>query len=335
MACPLGLRWINACAAMRAGIERKEELKYCDNNGEPIIGSRLNILDESFSAHERWLSLLTFALSDAISQVDFEPLFQNPLILALPSNSNNKTYDATFLARELSSRLGIELESKQISIIAEGAYGGFQALERARRLLEQDRAKVCVVAGADSLINASSLLRLSEKQRLLIEGNSDGVIPGEAAACLVVTLNKFKSKGKILGMGFAHEEALIDNDIPLRANGVSLAAKEALKEAGFAMHDIDFRISDAAGESYAFKEQALLVGRLLRQKKEEFTLWKSADSLGDVGAAAGLCGLAYALAGFERGYAPGKRAIAFVGNESGARAALILEATKMGEAWNG
>ena len=169
-------------------------------------------------------------------------------------------------------------------------------------------------------------------ESLLVHGESDGVIPGEAAACLLLARPEARRGGKgsqvlatIRGIGFGEERSLRSNDIPLRADGLTAAAKAALGEAGLAMHDMDFRLSDAAGDSYAFKEQSLVVTRLLRKNKESFPLWLSADSLGDVGAAAGLCGLATAIAAFRRGYAPGPRAIAFASSESGARAALVLE----------
>ncbi|HET8938646.1 MAG TPA: hypothetical protein VFN67_34610 [Polyangiales bacterium] len=63
---------------------------------------------------------------------------------------------------------------------------------------------------------------------------------------------------------------------------------------------MDIRLSDAAGESYHFKEQALLVSRLLRRPKESLPVQHVAISLGDTGAAAGLCGLVAAMIGRGR-----------------------------------
>jgi 3-oxoacyl-[acyl-carrier-protein] synthase-1 len=129
----------------------------------------------------------------------------------------------------------------------------------------------------------------------------------------------------VRGLGFAEEISRIDNDEPLRAQGLVEAASGALREAALSLHDVDFRVSDAAGESFYFKEQALLMSRLLRTPKPAFPMWLPADSLGHTGAAGGLSGMAWAIAGWARGYAPGPLAIMFAGNDAGARAAVVLE----------
>ena len=103
------------------------------------------------------------------------------------------------------------------------------------------------------------------------------------------------------------------------------AARAALGEAGLSLHDMDFRLSDATGEGYFFREQLLLLTRLLRQRKPDFPIWLCAATLGYVGLAAGLCSLVQAIIACRRGYAPGPRSIATVGSLQGERAALILE----------
>lgn len=326
MACPVGLSWRAACAAIRAGIDRKQELPYLDNRGYPLTGSFLGSLDMSMTAEQRWLYLLAHALADLASTQVPTKVAAMPLILALPLDANGRAPDVETLARELSGRLPFTIDPRRLRIVTQGAHGGYQALTMARDILRQGQHPACLVAAADSLVHARALLALSEQRRLLTEDNSDGVIPGEAAACLLVASSPEQALAVVRGLGFAEEPALPDNDIPLRGDGLAAAARAALAEAGLGMHETDFRLSDAAGESYYFKEQALVLLKLLRQRKDRFPLWQCADTLGDTGAAAGLCGLATAIAGFCRGYAPGPRAIGFVGNTRGQRASLVLEA---------
>lgn len=333
LACPLGLRWPWAFAAMRAGIDRSQMLDYRDNQGERICGSRLNLLDETCRGDQRWISLLAFALKNAVEEFGVQVLAKTPIVLALPPDSRGKALPAERLARQLSPKLGMIIDPRRLHTIAEGAPGGFRAVHVARDLLQREPA--CIVAAADSLVNGRSLLRLEEGRRLLTPSNPDGVVPGEAAACLVLVREGPKNLAVIRGLGFANEDALLDNDIPLRGNGIVAAARAALNEAGLAMHEMDFRLSDAAGESYSFKEQSLLVSRLLRTRKADFPLWLCAESLGDTGSAAGLCGTVYAVAAFAFDESPGDRAIAFVGDESGTRSALVLEAPRPGEVPHG
>jgi 3-oxoacyl-[acyl-carrier-protein] synthase I len=323
LACPVGLNWRAACAAMFAGITRKCELEYRDNRGRPIVGSRLSIIGATSTASERWLFLLAYALRDALRETD--RLEDHHLILSLPRDCRGRAVDAGSVAAELSQRLGRPLDPRRIEVVAAGAYGGMAAVAMARSALANRETPACIVAGADSLLGAQQLLRLAERRRLLGEENADGVIPGEAAAALVLTARPRDAVAALLGVGLADEPSSLENDLPLRAAGVAAAARDALAQAGLGLHDMDFRASDAAGESFFFKEQALLVARLLRQRKEEFPLWLVAEALGDCGAAAGLCGLVHAIAGFAFGRAPGPRAIAFAGNDQGRRAAVVIE----------
>lgn len=327
LACPIGLTWPSAGAAMRAGITRKSTSAYRDNQGREIVASYLrDLLPEDASYEERWLFLLTQALRDATCSSGAAALARMRMFLALPRAGNGSAYSPTFVASALSTRLGVELSPDDIHILTEGAHGGYAALYKGCACVHAGQP--CVVAAADSLLSAQRLLLLSGKERLLVDGNSDGLIPGEAAAALILGAESHRPLAHIRGIGFAREQSLIDNDIPLRADGLIAAVRAALADAGLQLHELDFRLSDAAGESFYFKEQALLVTRLLHERKPDFPLWLPAETLGDTGAAAGLCSLLWAMAAWQRGYAPGPRTLACAGNEDGARAVVILESVR-------
>ncbi len=103
------------------------------------------------------------------------------------------------------------------------------------------------------------------------------------------------------------------------------AGHAALAEAGLGLHDMDARVSDATGESYSFKEQVLLVSRLLRARKSRLPLRVIAEALGDCGAAAGLCGLIEIAADWSRAELPKSKAIVTSGGLTRRRAAAIVE----------
>ena len=327
MACPVGLSWPSACAAMRAGISRKQSSLYLDNQGREIVASYLGEqLPADVLWQERWLTLLALALRDALQVRDQRTLVGMPLFVALPFSGSGEAYHSAWVAQALSDKLGLQLVASQVQVVAEGAAGGYVALQQG--CLSVRRGRPCVVAAADSLLSAQRLLPLSEQDRLLVEGNSDGFIPGEAAAALLLGDDSRQALAHVRGIGFATEPSRIDNEVPLRADGILAAAQAAVAAAALSPHDLDFRLSDAAGESFFFKEQSLLVTRLLRERKPEFPLWLPAESLGETGAAAGLCSLLWAMAAWQRGYAPGPRALACAGNQQGARAAVVLESPR-------
>ena len=109
----------------------------------------------------------------------------------------------------------------------------------------------------------------------------------------------------VQGLGFGREQATVDSEEPLRADGLVQAIRAACEEAGLGVHDLDFRITDLNGEQYGFKEATLALSRTMRKVKPAFDIWHPANSVGDVGSAIGPCVLGLALSAFVKGYAPG------------------------------
>jgi 3-oxoacyl-[acyl-carrier-protein] synthase-1 len=207
-----------------------------------------------------------------------------------------------------------------------------RALARARELVLSGEAPAVLVGAADSLVSPRRLLELSRADRLLTEDNADGVIPGEAAACVLVARQGGGALGRIGGIGFGQEPASLDNDVPLRADGLVAASRAALSEASAALQDMQVRVSDAAGEGYAFREQALTVGRLLRVNMERFPLDLPARALGDTGCAASLCGIVLGLPRVvPSGAGVPRHIIAYSSGAAGERAAVVLERLERSE----
>lgn len=324
MACPVGLTAPTACAAIRAGINRRQELPYVDDHGRPIVGSALDRLPFELSAVQRWTQLLAYALRNVVSDQPRDRLSQLPIVVAV--SNEVPLPNRTTVARELGEALGLRLDPRLLDFVPESSCAGHRALAQARAWVLQGRYPACVVAAADSLIDARRLLMLCEQRRLLSEDDSDGITPGEGAACLLVEAASRAPRAVIRGLGFAREPALPTNDVPLRGDGATAAIRMALDEAGLSMDDMDMQLCDASGEGHAFKELALVTTRLLRQRKQEFPTWLVADQLGDMGAAAGLLGVVTAVVAFGRGYAPGRRAVGLATSRDGGRAAIILDA---------
>lgn len=328
MACPVGLTTAAACAAMRAGINRFGETEYLGNDGQPVVASFLSRLGRDLSRRERWIELLAYALRDLYQQHERGPaLLERALImLAAPLDSGTTPPNPAVVAPLLSQKLGVALDPRRLRIVTEGSFGGIRALAGARQwLLEPSSThRDVVVAGADSYVEARALARLDRERRLLTRDRSDGIIPGEAAACVLLDTSPQASLAAILGIGLANEPGRLDNDVPLRGQGIAHAARQALAEAGLELHDLHFRLSDASGEGYAFKEQVLAVTKLLRRNMDDLPLWLSATTLGEVGCAGGVCNLVSAVSAWSRGRAPGPRAIAYASAADGGRAAVVL-----------
>jgi 3-oxoacyl-[acyl-carrier-protein] synthase-1 len=329
MTCCVGLNAAAACAAMRAGISLFAELPYLDNSARPIIGASVPDLDQKLKSRERVAEILFRALSDCLAQSP-RRWQEVPLIVGLaePERPGGTAELASSIVAQMESRLDVRFHPRFSCAFPTGHTAGFEALRQARELLEREDVPACLICGADSYINAPALLWLDRLRRLKTVDNSDGVIPGEAAVAILVQRegeSRDSSAARITGLGFATEEVHVCSTEPLLAHGLSQAAAAALAEAGTQMHEVDFRISDVTGEGYGFKEQSLTLSRLLRQRRTCLPLWHAADSIGDTGAAAGICELVVGMHAFQKRYAPGDRAACYTSSVPGGRAVAVLE----------
>jgi 3-oxoacyl-[acyl-carrier-protein] synthase I len=294
MVTPLGLRADSSVAAMTAGVCRFEESDYRDNAGNPIVVSRLGAIAPTLPHRERVLQMLALSVEEALRNRPEAHTGSIPILLVLGEIERSRHLDGLTqdLHDTLRDALGWRLDLQRSETSHNGYTGGFRALHRALHVLATTDAPCCLVAGVDSMLHASSLLWLNRSARLKTETQTDGVVPGEAAACVLVDRNE--GPLRILGIGAATEPSTRDNDTPLRGEGMTLAGQRALHNAGLSMTDMDLRIADIAGESYAAREHTLAVTRLLRSRKEIFPLWLPAETLGDTGAASGLVQLVLA-----------------------------------------
>ena len=330
MVCSVGLNAEAACAAMRAGIDNFVELPYHDNNGEPIVGAMVPEIELDLKREERLVDLLKMPVAECLQKGKIYSDRRIPIFVGLANTDRPGAAGslADGIIPRLEEKLDIHFNREFSRVIPKGHTSGFEALKFASQLFQKTDAEICLVCGVDSYINASALNWLDEHWRLKTEDNSDGVIPGEAAAAVLLQ-KQVNTNGqpevKIIGLGFGHEEASVLTEEPLLGVGLTEAARSALEDAGLEMHEIDFRISDVTGESYGFKELSLVEARLLRERKESFPLWHCAESIGDTGAAAGICELIYAYQAFLKGYSPGKRAICFTSSVSEERAVGVIE----------
>jgi 3-oxoacyl-[acyl-carrier-protein] synthase-1 len=199
----------------------------------------------------------------------------------------------------------------------------FAALAAARALLEiSDSA---IVAAVDSLVNRKVLAALSADRRLKTEMDSDGVVPGEAAAAVWLMRPATRpALAHILGIGMAEEPSVVNRDQPNKGIGLAQAMSRALAESGLALHEIDFRVAGLTGERLGFVEASTALARVQKVHKDNFDLWAPAEQLGDVGAALPACIVVVASMGIAKGYSAGPCGIVYSAPHREARAACVV-----------
>jgi 3-oxoacyl-[acyl-carrier-protein] synthase-1 len=229
------------------------------------------------------------------------------------------------LLRDVATDLGFAPHTDS-RLFAGGRVGGLKAMDHARQLIAAG-APGCVVAGVDSLLVAGTLTALHKTHRLVTTENSNGFIPGEAAAAVCIGPVRRSKNPQLLclGIGFGNEPAPLGSGEPFRADGLVEAIRAAFADGRCGYGDVDFRLSDSNGEAYGFKEAALAMTRTLRDRKEEFDIWHPVDCVGEVGAATVPIMLAVMQAAVTKDYAPGPGALCQVADTGAKRAAAVLK----------
>ncbi len=327
MVCGVGLSAPASCAAIRCALDNFQETRFMDSGGEWIIGSSVP-MDQPWRGIPKLVKMLAMVLRECIgSNTDFA-FAKVPILLCLADESRpGRMNDLDRQVFEgVQEELGISFHGRS-GIIAQGRAGVATALRQAGELIHGEHFPDVIIAGVDSLLSWPALKAFEEKERLLTSRNSNGFIPGEAAAAVRVQPAKSGQTGLLCtGLGFGREKAAVKaEDIPLRADGLVTAIRGALAAAGCDLGATDFRITDVSGEQYYFKEAALALTRILRQRKEIYDIWHPADCIGEVGAAIGPAMLSVLLAAMRKGYAPGRNVLVHAGSDNGLRSAMVLE----------
>jgi len=322
----VGLSAPAACAAIRAKIKNPIETRFLDRKGEWIMSHSVP-LGRSVRGLAKLVELASMSAEECVVNLLPEELARIPLLLCVAESTRPGRIAGLDeqLLETLRERLGGAKLAPESCLIPYGRVGAAVALQKARKLVYEAEAPAVLIVATDSMLIWSTLRALSEQGRLLTPDNSNGFIPGEAgSAVLVARPIAGHPSLHISGLGFASEQASIESDQPLRADGLTEAIRVALQDADCDMTALDFRITDIAGEQYYFKEAALALARTMRRPKVGFDLWHPAECIGEVGSAIGPALLVVAEAAGRKRYAPGPSMLAHAANDSGQRTAIVM-----------
>jgi 3-oxoacyl-[acyl-carrier-protein] synthase-1 len=314
-----------SCAAIRAGLTNPFETRFMASSGEWIMAHQVPL--ELLQGRSKLAVMTGLCVRECLAQAEMADWRSVPLLVCLAEEDRPGRPEQldTRIIREVEQCVEATFHPQLSAIIPHGRVSVFVALDRARDILSRGAADQVLIAAVDSMLPGPTLTAMESAGRLLTSENTNGFIPGEAASAVVV--GRATRGGSLLlceGLGFGVERSTIHSEEPFRAEGLTLAIKAALQDAGCQMHDVDFRITDNSGERYYFKEATLALSRTLRRRKAEFDIWHPADCIGEVGAAIGPASLVVALTACRKSYSPGSRILLHGSNDSGERGAALL-----------
>ncbi len=322
----VGLNAPSTCAAIRCAIDNFQETRFMDRGGEWIIGCEVP-LEQPWRGKAKLIKMAASAIRECLEGNPQIKPANTPLLLCLSENERKGRVidDDNRFFLDLLDELGLEFHEKS-RVIARGRVAVAVALKHARQLIQEMKARHVLIAATDSLLVGPTLAHYEEHERLLTSQNSNGFIPGEAGAALVVEALFAKPEPQLIciGLGFGVEKAHVYSEEPLRADGLTAAIKESLNDAGCGESVLEFKITDVSGEQYYFKEASLAFSRIERTKREEFDIWHPADCIGEVGAVLGLVMIAVLKTASEIDYPNGNNVLLHLANDDGKRSSIII-----------
>ncbi len=323
--CAVGYNLAAASCAMRAGMAHFQESEFIDLSGEALVVARLPLGD--LWGPKRLAQLAKYAVADCAKAAGgIDPNHTALLLLAAEKgrpDSDIKRYHETFGAIEEVCRARFHAAS---AIFPGGRAGIGEALLHANKLLREQHVTQVLLVGVDSYLNAATIQSYLNQERLLCSANSNGFVPGEGAAAVLLTLAAGQAPGLLIaGVGCGVEHSRPDGEMGNRAFGLTQAIRQASSLAAIAPEQWQFRLSDQNGEQYFSREGANAYSRVMAESRVFLPVLTIADCIGEVGAATGILMLAYLSVVMLRADGPGKTGIMHLANDNGARSACVLK----------
>jgi 3-oxoacyl-[acyl-carrier-protein] synthase-1 len=332
---------VQSAAAVRAGISRLEGWEAGGtSHGEPaIVAARLPVNYGNIP----WLE----KFEDLLLQPMHEALWDAGLYEFAELRARSRGLLGLYLATPYADRAGVTAgayrefmaQAKDISnvnarvdhveVVAHDHAAGIRALQLAVQQLSAETVDVAIVAGVDSLLHVPHLRELAAGGFLKLPGVPHGLMPGEAAAVLVLErrrdarARKAVALAHIGALALQQEAVPLGEDHPIRGEGASQAVASALAADGRAAQ-IRRVITDMSGERWRAIEWAIVETRCLGALSPGWQHWHPADCFGDVAAASGIAHAVLTVRAFARRYAGGGGVLLFAASHRGQRAAATL-----------
>ncbi|WP_338848517.1 hypothetical protein V8J88_06410 [Massilia sp. W12] len=327
LCCSVGYQAASAVCALRAGIDHFQEGAFLDNQGEALALAALPAENHAGLPRLTWLA--QHALQDCARQEMIDSANTCLLLLAAERSrphTDVERYQASFDA--IGQLFSSPFHSSSL-ILPLGRAGIGHAIWQAQALLRSKQVQKVLILGLDSYLNAATINHYLRQDRLLCSYQSNGFIPGEAAAAIMLELPEQIIPGLyVRGLGLGMEEAQPGNGVPNRAQGMSIAMRQACASAHLTPSELDFRLSDQNGEVFFSREAATASMRLMAHPDNpesiDLPVLTTADCLGEIGAATGCAMLAWMQAVMPRNDGPGLQGLMHLANEDGRRSALAL-----------
>ena len=308
----LGYTLPRTAAAIRSRLNLFRETHFVGLGGKPVVGALVHGLD--IWGGQRQAALLRMTFEEvweraAAAEGPAPSPASTALLLLLPPAAHDTVplHELHEAFRALTDGCGLHPASGAMHAGRGGVAAGIQ---RASQWLAKDAdaeaptngiapVRHVVVLASDSLLTAPTVERLLAQRRLAEDQHTDALLPGEAAAAVMLTRTTVHTATRtapevwITGAAHGLDDWRLDGDTPLRAQALTAVLREAARRSGIAVADAEFHASGMNGEHWMAREIDLALSRAMERKRTHFPHHRIAQFIGDTGTAGALATLAW------------------------------------------
>jgi 3-oxoacyl-[acyl-carrier-protein] synthase I len=345
MVTPVGLTSASTAAAIRAGITRLNESLVFGRHGEPLFmgllkDEHLPPLASSLERHpnlgphaQRLLRLAVPALREV-----FRPCPEPgavPVLVGLHEPwPELPALDGADFLKHLQFQAQADFALARSQVFSQGRASGMIALDHALKLLEgrDQRTTFVVAGGVDSYLAPDLLARLDREGRLPTGPITDGFIPGEGAAFLLLARPgearrlKLEPIATLSGIGLGEEKGHRYSAEPYLGEGLASAFARLFESCGVCP-PIRSVYAGLNGENFWTKEWGVSYLRHARRFAENVQIEHPIQNFGDPGAALGPLMVALSAIGLQRGYREDP-CLVWCSSDCGKRGAALMRAPR-------
>jgi 3-oxoacyl-[acyl-carrier-protein] synthase-1 len=372
MASSLGYDARTACAAARAGLVRRAELPFMllEDDGSPgvAVGHPAVLLGGGFEGDGRLIRLLEGAFRDLMSQGPIEAYTNSRLALYLAIPPVDREHQGLNLvsdearsdyleqlgeakpvdefaraakivesaARLVNLPIKRQISPDTLCVSVSGQAAVVELYQRAQSDLDSGRADMAIVAGVDSLVTRTTLSWLHISNRLKGAESPAGLLPGEAAALIVLRNSRRNSTAVQPGHARIDHVARLGSPTQFLAGQppdgkAQFEVLKSLRDISGASAERMWIVADQNGEVYRGNDWGFCLVRLQGSvgiDSGHIDVWYPAASFGDVGAASGAVATCMVTHAFERRYAPSHHAILLTSSDGVERSGCVVSAVE-------
>ena len=271
---------IRSIIAQVSGVRLSEEHQFIQKDGKsalPRMAPVLELLDDS--ERDRMYALAKIALENIATNFPANIKPESSVVVIVVDTellTRFKKIDVQHMQDYLTGNIPL-LSSTTFRILPNDAVSSTTALRTALAELNDGQWQSIIFGGADSLVSIYTCMELHNEIRLNIVGKREGLVPGEAAAFVLLqsavsaTKNTTPPLGYLRGVGVAPEPHARNADIE-STEGLSSAINQALTQAGIAATEIQGIVHNLGAETVQSLEwhhttQALWPRRVSEQQR--------------------------------------------------------------------